>query len=431
MKGWWGLIVLAGLSMHVVCQASDANTKIVRLDADADQVAIESYMAATGAPANVAKVELSRQLLAYEAVEALRREFAGRLAGLYWTSYPNQAVNVRLLGTSAVAPRKIETAAGPVSVIFKVGVSDTDAERQIKLKAAFPALRSMLPGFYGAGIDGITGEAIIDVRSPGGDARPYTAEKANIERVLGMPVRINVTPYETGSFEHNGEPPAGLAAIGDAQATYVVGGSKLSSGSQYCTGGFTVRDPISGKRGILTAGHCPESLIYENYPVPPNTLPTVLIPATFQKRWWGGENDFQWHTFPDGISVSYSYCRSYSLCDGVVIINGLFPSVGATMCHMGVTTGASCGTLKTDYYEYDETLCSNADPQTCPTGYWLRVVGPNLACSYGDSGGPVYFNNVAYGLAKGAAFTGVAKGQCSSLIVMPIRRVRDAGLIVL
>lgn len=249
MKGWQGLIVLAGLSLHAVCQASGAGTKHVRLDADADQVAIESYMAATGAPANVAKVEVNRQLLAYEAVEALRREFAGRLAALYWTSYPNQAVNVRLLGASAVAPRKIETAAGPVSIIFKVGASETDAERQIKLKAAFPALRSMLPGFYGAGIDGMTGEAVIDVRSPGGDARPYTAEKANIERVLGMPVRISVTPYQIGSFEENGEPPAGLAAIGNAQTTYVVGGSKLISGSQYCKGACTLRGQISGKWG--------------------------------------------------------------------------------------------------------------------------------------------------------------------------------------
>lgn len=199
MKGWWRLIVLAGLSMHAVCQASEAGTKPVLRAAEADQVAIDSYMASTGAPANVAKVELNRQLLAYEAVEALKEEFEGRLSGLYWTSYPDQAVNVRLLGLSPVAPRKIETAAGPVAVVFEVGASETDAERQVKLKSAFPALRSMLPGFFGAGIDGITGEAIIDVKSPGGDARTYAAEKANIERLLGMPVRITVTPYGTES----------------------------------------------------------------------------------------------------------------------------------------------------------------------------------------------------------------------------------------
>jgi len=148
---------------------------------------------------------------------------------------------------------------------------------------------------------------------------------------------------------------------------------------------------------------------------------------------WGGATDFQWHSFEDGITVNAVYCLSYTNCSGVVILKNSNPGIGSPVCHMGVTTGATCGVVTDPAYTYDSNPapCPNDDPTTCPTGTWIRLGGANLACAGGDSGGPAYQGSVAYGLVKANISEGVAPGQCRALIIMPIGRVTDAGLVIL
>jgi hypothetical protein len=378
---------------------------------------------------------MSRQILAQEGIEALREEFKHRLAALYWEDYPNQAIHVRLTGAAAVAPREIHTDAGPVPVVFELGAVMTLAEQKDKLRASWPSLKKMLPGLIGASVNERFGFVGIDVRSEGGDARPYADEKASVERLLGMPVKFTAVPEEPREV-----PPAILESGSKSTISpgavipgVLPGGWMLNSGSQHCTGGFTVRDPVSGKGGVLTAGHCPNSAVYMNYPVPPNPLPTVALPTTMEAEYWGGTTDFQWHSFAEGVTVNNVYCTSFTSCGGVIILKVSAPTIGTRMCHMGATTGASCGTLASTEYIYDDVAhpCENQDPLTCPTGTWLRVEGSSLACAGGDSGGPVFANSVAYGLAKAAISAGTAPGQCPALIVMPINRVTNKGLILL
>ena len=151
----------------------------------------------TGALRDVAVAEMDRQQFAEAGIEALRKEFEARLAGLYWTNYPNQAINVRLTGTQPVAPRTIQTIAGDVPVLFTPGATMTAVEQRSRLRASWAALRAMVPGLIGAGVDERDGVVLIDARSPGGDPAPYESERANIESVLGMPVRFSVINSST------------------------------------------------------------------------------------------------------------------------------------------------------------------------------------------------------------------------------------------
>ncbi|MEG2803758.1 hypothetical protein [Stenotrophomonas sp.] len=173
-------------------KADDVDPALLRIDPDKHQIEVDFYSKDTGAPRDVAVAEMDRQQFALEGIEALRREFEDRLAGLYWTHYPNQAIHLRLTGATSVAPRTIETVAGDVPVVFTLGARMTAVEQRSRLRESWSALRVMVPGLIGAGVDERDGVVLIDARSPDGDPAPYESERANIERALGMPVRFSV-----------------------------------------------------------------------------------------------------------------------------------------------------------------------------------------------------------------------------------------------
>ncbi|KRG70897.1 hypothetical protein ABB29_03405 [Pseudoxanthomonas dokdonensis] len=173
---------------------------------------IKSYQKMTGAPADVARIELAKQDLLPEAeLDAIRAEFDSRFAGLYWSDYPNQAINVRLTGQQSVVPRTLTTAAGPVKVIFYTGAAETLQQTRQRIDAAMDGLAQALPGMEGYGIDQRTGVVNIDIISVDGDAVVYEAERAAVEKLLGAPVKFTVsersTERESGMM--GGDAPSG------------------------------------------------------------------------------------------------------------------------------------------------------------------------------------------------------------------------------
>jgi len=396
---------------------------------------VELYVKLTGAPPSVAANEMAKQQLAHPGIESLRKEFAGRLAGVYWENYPHQAIHVRLTGKEAVAPRVLKTDAGVVPVVFVSGASEGLEAQKARLMRALPMLSSMIPGLMGAGVDERTGIVQLDVISAESDAFAYDEEKESIEKLLGMKVRFSLSKaYEEEGLKSEAEvtfdaSPHARQRLASAGTSVLPGGWRLDGASTWCTGGFTVRHVASGKKGVLTAGHCLNSMIYSDYPQPPATIPSVILPANMEQEWWGGGNDFQWHSFDNGIEVNAVFCKDYINCGEVVVLQIPNPALGTAVCHMGATTGRSCGVVAMLDYKYvfsPEHPCPNS-PENCPTGYWILITGSNLPCAGGHSGGPLFAGTTAYGLAKGARTNGKLPGQCAELIVMPIDRVTSAG----
>lgn len=196
LKWWKVLITLAGFGACSAGGAAEVDLRSPRVGPSKHQLEINDYSRTTGAPGDVAVAEMSRQILAQQGIEASRGEFKHRLAALYWEDYPNQTIHVRLTGAAAVSPRTIHTGAGPVPVVFELGAVMTLAEQEDKLRASWPSLKRMLPGLIGAGINERFGFVAIDVRSEGDDVGPYADEKADVERLLGMPVKFTVVPEE-------------------------------------------------------------------------------------------------------------------------------------------------------------------------------------------------------------------------------------------
>jgi hypothetical protein len=153
-----------------------------------------------------------------------------------------------------------------------------------------------------------------------------------------------------------------------------------------CSGGFNVIKP-NGTTGVATAGHCDNSLTHENT----NGDPEVDL--NFQAQHRGEWGDFQWHKSPEGESDNFYY--DYNSTRDVIAWSN--PVDGQTLCRFGHKTGATCSAVN------DLSVC-----KTDGDGNELcRLVRMNEdEAGPGDSGGPWYYGQVAYGYHQGSVGRG-------------------------
>ncbi|MFP3974869.1 MAG: S1 family peptidase [Dehalococcoidia bacterium] len=150
-----------------------------------------------------------------------------------------------------------------------------------------------------------------------------------------------------------------------------LGGETLST----CTSGFVTKNS-SGVRGISTAGHCNDSQTDDGSSL------------TYKEEYVGTHGDFQWHTGPQNEPDDF-----YSGNDSSTEVNRRdvssvgTPVVGQSLCRNGRTSYKGC-------QEVRKLNVCNGD--ACN----LVEMGEHLSAD-GDSGGPVFWGNTAYGLHQG------------------------------
>lgn len=160
----------------------------------------------------------------------------------------------------------------------------------------------------------------------------------------------------------------------------IYGGLGLST----CTSGFAVKKDTTGTKGISTAGHCSNTQSYSGSSLP------------FQVEAYSGSLDLQWHTAPgftiknwvhDGLSDSTTpYYRHITSTK-----SRTNQTVGEFVCKYGMTTKYGCGYI-TDK-NFGSTQCVPSSTAT-----YIRVHRDNVdLSSSGDSGGPWFYNETAYG----------------------------------
>jgi len=169
----------------------------------------------------------------------------------------------------------------------------------------------------------------------------------------------------------------------------VCGGEYLHDNdvNPHCTAGFTVNDG-QGHEGTATAAHCDNMLKHEG------------VALDFQGRSNGYEHDIQWHLTPDLADLPKARDGDSTPRDITAALSRANQTVNTWVCKYGDTTGYTCGELKSKIYQ---------PPQECtmtnsPTATYMRVKNPdgeNLS-EGGDSGGPWYAGNTAFGFHKGS-----------------------------
>lgn len=210
------------------------------------------------------------------------------------------------------------------------------------------------------------------------EAKPAPAEE-ELARNTGPSFVTDLIPTEfvprVAHVELNPNLTTGADQMRGGARLEVTGGSGLA-----CTAGFNVRNS-SGVTGIATAGHCSNLLTAENVNGDPE------YGTTFQREHRGSWGDFQWSitgtTEPDDFYYDFLAVRD--------VITYANPSVGQRLCHFGQATGAACS-----YVAY-LSVCSSFGGYT-----HCRLVQMDRDVSNpGDSGGPWYYGNTAYGFHSG------------------------------
>jgi hypothetical protein len=362
------ILLVSGMPSHA--QAVQTQAEAVREDA-------EQYAAQFGVTPDEAVRRLKAQQDSVPATDAIAREFANRLAGISIEHSPEYRIVVLLTGNEPVADRN---AAG-VAIVFRTGAKATRAQALAALKRHLIDLRADLPNARGAGYDQRTGEVVLLVTPEDAKRFGLNAIQARAEQVGGVPVRVMVNELDESNMSVDG---GGR-----------VEGTNLQTGRRnLCTTAFVVTNGETD--AITTAAHCPDDLTYVD-----RDGSTVELPMI--GSWGAAYRDVQINgsaNSPDPLF--YSNRGAGTLRRVVTWRNVASTRAGDFVCHYGESSGYSCSVVELTDYAPPGDLCGG--PCT-PT--WVTVRGPS--CVPGDSGGPVFSGEVAFGIAKGVNREG---GRC-------------------
>lgn len=220
------------------------------------------------------------------------------------------------------------------------------------------------------------------------------AKSSKAVAALDLPAHVEVVEVERRITPH----------------AYVYGGLTLTD----CTSGFTVQNG-SGTLGISTAGHCQSVQQYNNRLLP-------LLGEAFS-----GSSDAQWHDAPglhltnrvfDGVSdaTSPNYRPVTATKSRAAQVIGEF------VCKYGMTTGHTCGTISSTTYVPSYV--------PGPSATFIYVDSPTQDQSEpGDSGGPWFSGETAYGIHSGGYIGG--GGTFNAAVYMAIDYLAPLGVTVL
>ncbi len=167
----------------------------------------------------------------------------------------------------------------------------------------------------------------------------------------------------------------------DVPTAGVYGGGQLAIGtSNTCTAAFTVTNS-SGASGVLTAAHCPSSM--SKY----KTVGGGSYNLYYQGAALSSLGDAEWHT-TSGTEYDDFYYTHTAKKDVSGLKNHLYMDVGDIVCRYGRKTGnGGCQDI--------------INLSVSAGGYSSMIRVDSTGDDFGDSGGPWYTGNTAWGIHHG------------------------------
>lgn len=385
----------------------EASAQISGGNSDASEV--KSYARSALISEKEAARRLKLQAASEELIQSIVESYKGKLAAAYWEDIPDLRFIIKLKGKSPALTRKVSTALGDVPIVILTGADKTLEELEGIVSANRSDLYRDIPGLEGVSIDEKTGQIILYIFNPAVEKNAYEKEKNLLEKKLNNPVKL---VYLRGKMQ--------------LTANETVRGGAILENINRCTGGFIVKHATSGKVGILTAGHCPNNLVYYNWQAY-DSGKQITAALKLEEELWDAKHDLQWHSFP---SVGYEtlgeiYASSTDEGSAAIILTSSTPNPGRRVCHRGVYTGHTCGLVVSRLFDFKDGACNG---KNCEPTSFLAVSGSELACFKGDSGGPVHAGSSAMGIVSAAAYVGANPDQCDVMAFMKISLIKDAKL---
>ena len=367
------LLAFLLLSLSTIVGAQPVQTQAEALTDDAIQ-----YAAQFGVTPGEALRRLKAQQASVATTDAIRIEFADRVAGISIEHSPQYRIVVLLTGDLAVGDRSV---AG-VPITFRTGATATHEQAITALRRHLIDFRADLPNARGAGYDQHTGEVVLLITPADAQKFGVDALKASAEQVGGVPVRVVVNELRESNMGVDG-------------GGRVEGISSVTGRRSLCTSAFAATNGETN--AMTTAAHCPDQLTYVDLDGSTVDLPMI-------GSWGLGYQDIQLNGSPVPLEpLFYSNRGAGTLRQVATWRNVASTRAGDFVCHYGESSGYSCATVELTDYAPPGDLCGGPCSPT-----WVTVKGPS--CIAGDSGGPVFSGSVAFGIAKGVNRTGA--GQC-------------------
>ena len=358
------------------------------------EAALQSDAASYARSFNVSQAEAERRLRIMHSdagsADSLDAEYGDDFAGAY---FDNQDFALVVRTTRTTGQNRTKTVRGrdgrelAVPVRELAGSPRNYAAIRNIVRTQASRLARQIEGVQGLGYDPASGEIVVHVYSA---TQISEQQVRQLGTISGIPTRIERLP---APIEDNA----------------VRGGGSLGGGD--CTTGFSAtRGTVSG---VVTAAHCANSYTYTDPSGASHTLPSTGT-ANPDKN---ANFDIQFMT-ATGVTFDAKFYADNTTALRDVTGRRLRSSTtgsktGATgnyICHYGKTTGQSCGTVY--QIDYKPEYAGACGTQTC-NDVFVTVKGPDLACSGGDSGGPWFAWNTAWGINKGGSSTGTNPGDCS------------------
>lgn len=353
-----------------------------------------------------AVTRLAVQTEILQPMEDLRQEFSERLTAISIQQGPDQHILVELKGSEPVNSRVLKTASGTTRVVIETGRKHNEEEFYAIVDKHRDLLYGAIPGIVGT--MGLPGQDLLVIHITGDEAKTEELKTTlkKLERVLGISLSLRPNMSKSLNME------------------YINGGAVLQNNNSFCTSGFPVKHTATGRKGITTAAHCPDALIYGNYGYPTK----FSTPLTYVDGINDASHDVQWHT----VGAPHTPIRSvyaastsdYNTRSIMYMWTGA--SVGQELCFRGVRTGWSCGIVTSIGWD-PGISCGPGQVLQC-ANTWIRVEGSALACAPGDSGAAVVRGNNGHGLVSKADSNGVLAGECDGITVMPWGAIKALGL---
>jgi len=334
--------------------------------------------------------ELQAEQDSVPATDALAREFAGRLAGISIAHEGGFRIVVLLTGDEAVAPRTIAAGGLAVPVVFQTGAPATRGQILAAIGAHQVDIRAALHSPPGMGVDPRTGKLVVMVNARDVGAAGTEGLATRFSDIAGVPVEVVAW----------GDTTTALTAV--AGGGRVLGFDPQINHKAVCTSGFVVTD--GSRTALSTAAHCPDQLSY----IDPNG---AAVPMTMIGAWGAWYQDVQIHVPAEAggdpatagakaavalplAPVFFADKEKTALRPVTSWRNRTSTRAGDLVCHRGERTGYSCAEVAYPDYAPPGDLCAGPCEPT-----WVAVKGPD--CKGGDSGGPVFAGEIAFGLVKG------------------------------
>ena len=373
---------ITGFAMPAAAQPARVQTSSEALAQDSAQ-----YAARHGVDLAEANRRLRAQEESVAATDRLRTEFRDRLAGVSIEHSPDYRIVILLTGSEPVADRSIAAGGMAVPVQFRTGAGATSEEIVEAMRRHQGALRRRFPNAQGMGADPRTGELVMMLRNNDATGLDLDEAAAQVEAIAGVPARIRLVD--------------GASSDARVEGGARVAGNDSSGRRFYCTTGFIVTD--GSRTGVVTAAHCPDDLTY--FGPDGSNVPLTMVGA------WGARfQDVQVHV-GEGMDQPLFYADPdrRALRTLATWRNRTSTRAGDSVCHRGETTGYSCAEVELVDYAPGGDLCAGpCEP------VWVTVTGPS--CRSGDSGGPIFSGNTAFGIVKGSSYR--SDGSCAFYFYM-------------